>query len=216
MSPPRDSFGQALAALRRRLRDAVDAPGAPLPISLIAAELRLSTTPVREALSRLAGEELVEKIGPNYTRPSHDPATLAELYELRWTYLAACLAAEPRRGTGPAARSLPDEVAPALEALIDESPGRGVERLLCDLVVEVGDLTLARAFLRVNERLAPLQGLEARAFSDLREEALALLAVRSDRAALRSDVRRYHRRRSQAAGALARLSDPRKYRSDIV
>ena len=72
MPPSRDSFGLALGALRRRLRLGVDAPGAALPINLIAAELRLSSTPVREALSRLAGEDLVEKPGPAYTRPHLD------------------------------------------------------------------------------------------------------------------------------------------------
>jgi DNA-binding GntR family transcriptional regulator len=88
LPPKRDAFALALSALRRRLRQGGDAPGAPLPIQLIAAELRLSTTPVREVLSRLAGEHLVEKRGPVYTRPHLDGPTLAELYALRalsWT-----------------------------------------------------------------------------------------------------------------------------------
>ena len=55
------------------------AMGAAIPINLIAQELRLSPTPVREALSRLAGEELVEKQGHAYTRPKLDGVTLAEL-----------------------------------------------------------------------------------------------------------------------------------------
>lgn len=222
MSPPRDSFGLALGALRQRLRDAIDAPGAPLPISLIAAQLRLSPTPVREALSRLAGEELVEKIGPNYTRPSHDAQTLAELYDLRWSYLSAVLAPHPRRRSADPTIGLRRpggaDAAGYEAALETDAPGPVVERLFCDLVLAGGDLSRARAFLRVNERLAPLQGLEARVFSDLLAEAHALIAAQAacDRPGLRAQARRYHHRRIQAATALARLADPRKYRSDIV
>ena len=56
----RDAFGNALQALRQRLRDGAYAPGAPLVIIELAHELNISATPMREALARLAGEGLIE------------------------------------------------------------------------------------------------------------------------------------------------------------
>ena len=55
----RDPFGMALASLRTALEDGL-APGQHLSVVDIAASLGLSTSPVREALSRLCGEGLVE------------------------------------------------------------------------------------------------------------------------------------------------------------
>ena len=51
----RDPFGMALASLRTALEDGL-APGQHLSVVDIAASLGLSTSPVREALSRLCGE----------------------------------------------------------------------------------------------------------------------------------------------------------------
>ncbi len=102
--------------------------------------------------------------------------------------------------------------------LDEHGPERVVEKLFCDVVADAGDVSLARAFMRVNERLAPLQVLEARVFADVRAEATQLVQAQQfgDRPGLRAAVRRYHRRRSIGAVSLARLSDPRKYRPDIV
>ena len=52
----RDTFGLALNELRVRVRDGRAAPGTPLMVSDLAEELKLSPTPVREALAWLAGE----------------------------------------------------------------------------------------------------------------------------------------------------------------
>lgn len=55
----RDPFGTALASLRTAIEDGL-APGQHLSVADIAASLNLSTSPVREALSRLCGEGLIE------------------------------------------------------------------------------------------------------------------------------------------------------------
>lgn len=79
----RDPFGQALFMLRRMLRDDGLAPGQHLPINDISVALGLSASPVREALSRLCGEGLVEeRRGLGYfTRamPTEDIVGLLEL-----------------------------------------------------------------------------------------------------------------------------------------
>ena len=67
----RDPFGMALASLRTAIEGGL-APGQHLSVADIAASLSLSTSPVREALSRLCGEGLVEdRRGLGYfTRPT--------------------------------------------------------------------------------------------------------------------------------------------------
>ena len=55
-----DSFLQALAGIRERLRDGVFRPGERIAATQVADLLGLSATPVREALSRLSGEGLLE------------------------------------------------------------------------------------------------------------------------------------------------------------
>lgn len=219
MPPPRDSFGLALGALRRRLRLGVDAPGAALPINLIAAELRLSSTPVREALSRLAGEDLVEKRGPAYTRPRLDGPALAELYHLRLLYLAAATAPNAERRAKH--RQWPARAPFSFAADLAE-PGRDpaatVEALFLEIVLGADDLMLAQAYQRTAERLAPFQAIEAQLFADLAAEALGVVSAfeTGNSAALRSAVRLHHRRRMGAAQAIARLAGGGKYRPDIV
>ena len=218
MPPPRDSFGLALTALRRRLRQGVDAPGAALPINLIAAELRLSTTPVREALSRLAGEELVSKSGHAYTRPRLDPPSLAELYNQRLLYLTAALSPEMQRRSR---RSPWPTRAPfnawAQLANPDTAPWEVVEALFLELVLRANDLVLALAFQRTAARLAPFALMEARLEVDHVAEASGLIAnfETGQIAALRAAVRQYHRRRMAAAATIVRLAEDRKYPPDI-
>jgi len=219
LPPPRDSFGLALGALRRRLRLGVDAPGAALPIHLIAAELRLSPTPVREALSRLAGEDLVEKRGPAYTRPKLDGPALAELYHLRLLYLAAALAPDAERRVRH--RDWPARAPFSFAADLADpgrEPGATLEALFLEIVLGADDLMLAQAYQRTAERLAPFQPIEAQLFTDLAAEALGVVSAfeTGKGAALRSAVRAHHRRRMGAAPAIVRLASGGKYRPDIV
>ena len=55
-----EPFHVALSALRERLQNGTLAPGARATAVDLADQLGLSTTPVREALSRLTGEGLLE------------------------------------------------------------------------------------------------------------------------------------------------------------
>lgn len=218
MPPRRDAFALALSALKLRLRQGVDAPGDALPIQLVAQDLRLSTTPIREALSRLAGEHLVEKRGPTYTRPRVDGPTLAALYNLRLIYLSAALAPDVQR------RTAKDRVTPrasfdfARERTGGASPSSVMEGLFLDLMRAVDDSVLVQVYRQVADRLAPFQVLEGQVLDDIEGEALALAAAfeAGRTAELRAGVRRYHRRRVVQTHALVRLAEGEKYRTDIV
>ncbi|MFT4250952.1 MAG: GntR family transcriptional regulator [Caulobacter sp.] len=213
LAPPRDTFGSALNALRQRLRGGVDAPGEALPIRLIAAELRISTTPVREALARLAGERLVDKVGPTYTRPKLDAIAIAELYRLRWVLLEAALSARAERNARP--RRLPARPPPGLEAM---APGEAIEALFLELVLRADDLMLAQAYQATAQRLAPLLRHEAQLVDDGEDEARLLTGLfeRGDGPGLKTGARRYHQRRILLAASIFRASAGEKYRPDMI
>ena len=114
----RDPFGQALCVLRRTLRDGGLAPGQHLPINDIALALGLSASPVREALSRLCGEGLIEdRRGLGYfTRilPTEDIVGLLEL-EQAHVELAVRLSSQDFQ-----AGEEPDDVFVWIRAVVEE------------------------------------------------------------------------------------------------
>jgi len=69
--------------LREYLRSGKVTWGEALREVTLAAKLRVSRTPVREALSRLAGEGLVEAHGRSFTVPRLSGEDLDHIYELR-------------------------------------------------------------------------------------------------------------------------------------
>jgi len=69
--------------LREHLHSGRVRPGEPLRELVLAAELGVSRTPVREALARLASEGLVEVNGRSYCAPSLTGGDVEDIYELR-------------------------------------------------------------------------------------------------------------------------------------
>lgn len=137
----RDPFGSAVTSLREALEQGL-APGQHLPVADIAASLNLSTSPVREALSRLCGEGLVEdRRGLGYfTRPApvEDIIGLLDLEAAHVRLAATCSAAAPPLSDGSDA---------------------AVETWIVALLDHCESQPLVESLMRVRRRLAPLRRL---------------------------------------------------------
>jgi DNA-binding transcriptional regulator YhcF (GntR family) len=137
----RDPFGQALTALRRAVRDGL-APGQHLPIADIAGQLRLSTSPVREALSRLCGEGLIEdRRGLGYFTHGVSTEELVGLFQLEEAYLRL-------------ARELSTNGVDLSGS--DDDLDKGIAAMFADCDND----PLKDAFDRLQDRLAPIRALD--------------------------------------------------------
>jgi DNA-binding GntR family transcriptional regulator len=194
MPRPQDPFSHAVAALRGQLRSGRLVQGEQLMANVIARQLELSPTPVREALARLAGEGLIEdRRGAGYFAWRLDAVDLLELHDLQAGYFAAALA---RDGGPPAAAA--SEAAPATDALIR------IEALALALVRRGRSLALERAHLRLADLLAPARRIEGEVLEDAATEWRALAAALSAPALppLQAWIAAYRARREAAAPAL--------------
>ncbi len=75
---------QVYRTLRSHLRDGLIAAGRPLQEVQLAQQLGVSRTPVREALTRLAGEGLLVLSGRSFTVPSLTLDDVDDIYEIRF------------------------------------------------------------------------------------------------------------------------------------
>lgn len=191
MTRNRDPFHQALGSLRLRVEQGFYGAGQPVVIVEEARRLRLSTTPVREALAWLAGAGLVERapLG-GYVTLQLDPATVRD----RLAFRLHCLRLSLDGTAGLPAASAPDE----------EGVRAMLHRDLDRLVQSSGSDALLDAFRRVSSRLAQIRGAEEQVFADLDDEAAAIstLLSQADIQALEIALSRYHHRRMEAAALL--------------
>lgn len=193
MTRKRDPFLQALDSIRQRSEQGAYAPGAPVVIIEEARRLRLSTTPVREALAWLCGEGLIER-GPSggFLAPRMDAAVVRDRFAFRLQCLTTSLdmaAAVHDRG-----EPLPSS----------DPPERRLAAHLDRLVRGAGNPVLADAFERVGRQLLPLARAENRLFHDRVAEASAILHLydAGTAPALRLALVAYHQRRVEAAPLL--------------
>ena len=195
MTERREPFRQALVELRRRLRDGVLEPGARVTAKDVADGLKLSPTPVREALSRLAGEGLLEEHrGDGFFVPELSAADVIVLYRLSEQLLLIS------QGATRAQRR--DVRIP--EAVPGEGPIRAVERLFVAWVSESSSRVTLESYRTVATRLAPVRRREAHLLDDLAQEAQALhaLADPSLRRQRQAAVQAFHKRRVALAEPL--------------
>lgn len=213
MAKSRDPFGLVLRTLRDRLRAGAYPGGEPLTIIDLAREFRLSPTPVREALSRLAGQGLVEEVpGKGYFVRLLQPGDLVELLSLHLLFVAAGLDAAERHRQG--VKQSVQQVAPALPDLphvtadLDLARVVQAESLFEFTVLQAGNATLLRAMRRLADRLAPARYVEFSVIPDVETElgelASALAANRWDQARTVAEI--YHRRRIAVAASIAAAS----------
>ncbi len=152
----RDPFGRALSALREQLRGGVHDPGQALTIADLAKDLQLSPTPIREALSRLAGEGLVEdRRGRGYFTWRLDSNELAQAYEFQDLLVGGAalrLIERSPAGLPPVARA-PDQPPRAY--------GEALDQLFRALLRLAGNQALQMAYGLLSDRLASLRVAEA-------------------------------------------------------
>jgi DNA-binding GntR family transcriptional regulator len=207
----RDPYERTLDALRRRLRAGAFGHGQPLQILKLATDMAVSSTPIREALARLAGEGLIERGAMGYRTPHHDATSLRELYQLDQAYAVAALPPKRRPDTPAEGARVRFE---ALASTVDH-----VERTeaLLARIATTDNRALAAARRNLWDRLAPFRRAEILVFDDLEAErqALRTLFARDAGPSPAALVRAYYRRRTRAAGQILRASQGEKYQIDI-
>lgn len=202
MARDRDPFGQALVQLRGDLRDGRLRPGDPLVATALAERLRISPTPIREALSRLAGEGLVEdRRGRGFFAPKPGAAEIEEFYALH----AAQVSLAIDLGAWTAAPS--DLKGPVFERM----DLRARTEAFWAWVIHRADAgVVMRAHARLSDQLGLIRLLEPLVLTDIEEElkVLTRLAATAADEGLQEASMVYHARRRAVARQLeSRLRD---------
>lgn len=204
MEPARlDPFRQALIHVRHGLRSGDLRPGARMSVKAIADTLTLSPTPVREALSRLAGERLLEaRRGEGYFVPALAADDIAALYRLSEQILRVAQG-EPRARPG----ATETGAAPPIDA---SDPVEAVDRLFRTWAGASASRVLADSFHIVALRLAPVRRCEPQVLPDLAAEAQQLLDLAHPGARRRRGpaLHAFHARRIAVAETLAQRVRP--------
>ena len=204
-----DSFRIAVDTLRAELRAGVHFAGARLTANDIAARLALSATPVREALSRLAGEGLLqERRGQGFFVPRLQEHDLVALFRLQLELLLIACEREPP----PVSAA---DAGPQVTVASDTAPSPGSvlpdERLMRALAAGASP-PLARHLVRLQDQLAPIRAAEGRVLGapagELERLAEAVSGRDPDR--MRSALSDFFARRIAAAPKLARLHEAAK------
>lgn len=205
---PKDPFSLALDTLRARLAGGRLILGEPLTISDLAQELGLSATPVREALSRLAGEGLIEdRRGRGYFARRHDVADLVELYGLRRLYLVEAASAGGGDSLDPREAST--------DASSEVSTFAATLHAYDRLVAGAGNRALLESYRIVCERLAGPIRAEGSLFDTAAEWAQLTAALGEGPEALAAVVTRHHQARQARAGDIIRAMRAFSHISDL-
>jgi DNA-binding GntR family transcriptional regulator len=185
-------------ALRQRLMDRAWVPGTKLDPPTLAEEMLSSTTPVRDALHMLAGEDLVV-IHPQggFACVTINEPGLVDLYA--WNGEVLNLALRKHNAGPPVAHA----------TATGDSPEHLAERtalLFQSIADSSSNVEHAAAIKRINARLHGARQVEAMVLSHVRQEldAIELCHANRDLENLRRGLARYERRRKLHAAGVVR------------
>jgi len=201
-----DSFLQALTGIRERLRDGVFRPGERIAATEVADILGLSATPVREALSRIAGEGLLDgRRGQGFFVSTLTGLDIADLYRLSLAHLTLALDLQRVSAKGAAPHREPPPG-------VSTDPVRDVERLFADWIMEAGGRSLWMSYRSLFIKLGPVRRAEPLVFEDLATEAAALRGLEDVSSATERmrALEVFHARRVDHADQLASLLNRRR------
>jgi hypothetical protein len=194
----RDQFAVVLASLRTRYRAGEWVEGEPLTVGDLAAGYGVSATPVREALSRLAGDGLIEdRRGRGYYAPRIDGVDLADLYRAQEALAGVALGAA-RRSARPG--QLPE---PIFEGYLDD-PVRAWEQLFERVLRGANSGFLMNTQQRLADRLAPARRVEPDILGETPVDFAPLVAAQSasDLSGLECALGPFFHRRRAVVGEL--------------
>lgn len=213
MAPKRaEPFHLALTSLRDLLQRGEVGPGGRVAAAEVAQQLRLSPTPVREALSQLAGEGLLEeRRGEGFFVRRLGPTDVADLYRLSLAHLILALDVRSRPHAPQAETAFEAAAADGSQDWIASS-----EQVLLNLVTEGGGRALQRSFRQLQAQLGPVRRLEPLIFQDLPRETLEIGRLQGAPEQHRgARMRLYFGRRVRAANRLAELLEARAERRPL-
>lgn len=202
-----ESFTFALGALRAELRAGRHAPMTRLTAGEAAERLLVSVTPVREALSRLAGEGLLlDRRGQGFFVPRLEASDVEDLYRMqRDLLLIASNAAVGGRRPGERERLPPSERAAGEDD--DASAVPRSEQVFRRLALK-SSAVLARELDRLQDQIAPVRIHEPAVLGGLSTEFGDLFRTMQDEPAarVREALGGYFDRRIAVASRLARTT----------
>lgn len=203
------AYDRVLSHLREGVRLGGFQAGTQFNIKDVADQLRVSATPVREALAYLAGEGLIGgDRGRGWIVPDFDARGLTQAYRLSATLVIEALG-RPHRAA-PLARARLIDLWRSGAATWDADPESAwidaTSRFFRLLAREAADETLDAALARIDARLGLPRRAEVRALSDVTEELDRLARAFVDEPGTFNVLcLGYFERRTQAAEWLAAL-----------
>jgi DNA-binding Lrp family transcriptional regulator len=190
--------------LLNELRSGTRLPGAPISVKDTAMALKLSHTPVREALARLAGEGVVVTAGERngFAVPRLGARGVIEYHAMLAMLLDGIL------------RDPVDRAAPPRYDGVNGNPVAMMESLIAWIIADFGNAPVIHAVWRIGTVLAPYRRMEPAVIADwssgLRQFQTEVVAGQGSAAS-----RRFWQVRADHAAALVDAVEYRRYTSDI-